>query len=522
MSGLKAAKNFRYENNTMQNFGYKQIFKAGEPVRHAPQDLDELAKFMAIREPSVEIPDSKIPAGYTYLAQFIDHDISSDSKGDRSNPQHQPIGEINVGDIVNERSPFFDLDTIYGYEEPFNKGELARRFLMKEGSFAQLKLRETFGEGLGKNSNLKRSYPNDLPRDSGNLQAQIVDKRNDSHLLIAQIQVAFMKFHNAVVKYLGDENSKAMFETAREITIRHYQYIVLTDFLPRIVKKSVLTTVLKEVLENRNKLYQATRDNMYMPLEFSVAAYRTGHSLIRNSYNVNRIFKFDRQVFINGLFKLTGRGGGLFARGGLPSIWTIDWNLFFDLDNSNERPEFNVTKQIDTKLSSFLDDLLKTPFHIINSLAALDLMRGRALGLPTGQEVAAIVAEKTGAKILDSERFDCKVPENLRNAFSDKTPLWFYLLAEAELEAELGINPETDKLGEVGSRIVAESFLKLIKETSPSILDPDEAGRLFIPEKLKPVGQKPVPVEQRKFTMPEMLKFIASQTTDFDELNPIG
>ncbi|MEP6900755.1 MAG: peroxidase family protein [Actinomycetota bacterium] len=474
---------------------------------------------MVIRPPSEDTPDSNIPAGYTYLAQFIDHDISSDSRGDRLNRLHQPTGEILVEDIFNERSPFLDLETIYGSEKPLNEGEIARKFLMKEGSLSRLNLGNTFGEGLGE-SKLKKSYPNDLPRESGNLRAKIVDKRNDSHLLIAQTQVAFIKFHNAIVKYHGNINSKELFEMAREITIRHYQYIVLTDFLPRIVKNLVLETVLKEVSENANKLYQATRDNMYMPLEFSVAAYRTGHSLIRNSYNFNRKFEKDR-VRLDELLKLTGRGGGLSDRGGLPSIWTINWNLFFDIKNSKEQTDFNVTKRIDTKLSSFLDFLLTTPLFTINSLAALDLMRGRALGLPTGEEVAKIVAQKTGAKTLDSELIQNKMPEKLREVFKEKTPLWFYLLAEAEIEAEPDSNTEAGKLGEVGSWIVAETFVKLIKESTPSILDEEESSKFFLPEQLNS-GQNPIPKDKRKFTMPKMLEFIALQNTDFDEINPIG
>jgi hypothetical protein len=527
----------------MKRFVFKKMFgiensfnpTTEKPHRWDDEQLDNLADSMLKPEPL----DSTIPAGYTYLGQFIDHDISLDSRSDRRKPADRPWGvEIKPDTIDNLRIPLLDLETIYGFKKPRNEGEFPREGLMKDGSNTLLKLGDTVPESSA-NPAIEKSYPNDLPRDSESLTARIVDARNDENLAVAQIQVAFVKFHNAVVSRLSDSNTPALFREARKIVIRHYQHIVLNDFLPRIVDAEVLKMVRAEVDSDNHSFDILNSKDIFMPLEFAVAAFRMGHSTIRNRYNWNNQFRRDpgtegknTPAKLEALALFTGRGkmrGDKIQRDvkHLPTIWIINWNWFFDINDSKtrEKDHFNFAKKIDTKISDSLggfhppvvkfdgdssQPLPETDKKRVNSLPALDLFRGRILGLPTGQEIAQVLAEKTNLKILKPEDIESLLPDDLKETFSSETPLWYYLLAEAEKQKD------GETLGNVGSWIVAETFLKLLKASPYSILKKE-----FTPDEFVFSN------DGKTFGMSEMLQFIAKQNIEksemkFDELNPIG
>jgi Animal haem peroxidase len=508
----------------MSNPDYRKMFgtiKSSAEPSHSDDDLKALADSMVeFRKPADEAQDSKIPAGYTYLGQFIDHDISLNSKGDRFNREQRPWEKIDVDKISNLRNPAFDLETIYGVEKSSDNGAISRDDLRDEQFPMKLRLGKTNGENSSIfNASIRKPYLRDLPRNPDSPIAMIVDKRNDSNLAVAQTQVAFIKFHNAIVSKLKGSDPIKLFNEAREIVIRFYQHIILNDFLPRIVKESVLIKVKEEVLARKNKFYRPKHeDDMFLPLEFSAAAFRTGHSMIRDSYNWNSVFVEEKSALLSQLMSLTGPGkmDGNDSRTQLPSIWLINWNWFYDINGSKHDKEFNFAKRLGTKISSGLKFLLPPvkregivlppPIEIekVNSLAVLDLFRGRALGLPTGEEVANLIKKETGAEIFDSDKINERLPETLRETFKDKTPLWFYLLAEAELE-------DSHTLGEVGSRIVAETFLKLLLESPYSILEKELTD-----------DEKSLVEYKDVFWMSQMLQFIAVQNEEFDELNPLG
>lgn len=480
----------------MTIFGYKKMFCLKSPVNDVDDNRwNELAAFMGKILPD-EKKDSPLPAGYTYLAQFIDHDISLDSQN-RTKPWDF---EQNPKPVFNLRTPFFDLETIYGKIEPEN-GEIPRSELLQDKS--HLKLRFTIGEGISPNVKAERSYPNDLPRNP-DLKAAIVDRRNDENFLVAQIQTAFIKFHNAVVNLLGEKDSVYTFEKARKIVIRHYQYIILNDFLPKIVDREIIN----EALNGKFYFWKDDFEENMLPLEFSLAAFRMGHCMIRNSYNVNRTFP---NAGLNDLFSLTGLGHRVKKREGVPSIWLLNWKLFFDIDNSAQNlSNFNFAKTINTKISPMLN-FLGGNFKFIrdSSLSALDLYRGRAFRLDSGQAVAneIINAVNNGNPTLppkktpDQSDLEKLIPESLHSSFLEKTPLWFYLMAESEIENK-------QKLGQAGARIVAETFVKILAKSPFSILkEKMEDDRYFLAQ------------DKKTFGMTEMFKLIFAQ--NFDELNPL-
>ncbi len=117
----------------------------------------------------------------------------------------------------------------------------------------------------------------------------IGDHRNDENLLVAQTHLAFMKFHNKVVDLLmasptAPTPAELFFQARREVT-RHYQWLVLHDFVERLTEDGIVARVL-----NEGRQFYRFKKTPYMPVEFSGAAYRLGHSMVREVYSHNRVF----------------------------------------------------------------------------------------------------------------------------------------------------------------------------------------------------------------------------------------
>lgn len=481
----------------MANFEYKKIFDNIAPFQPSDEKLDGLADFLSQRNKDER---SAIPAGYTYLTQFIDHDIMLDPLS------NIPPWKVVFAKVKNQRTPFFNLESIYGIKK---NGEPVPSYLLKD------KARFVIGSTVPvSDSNV---FQSDLPRRNNSPIAAIFDERNDENLIIAQIQVAFMKFHNAIVDSIGGVDSVEKFEEARRKTIRHYQWIILEDLLRKIIDKDILD----DVRENKIEFYAPTDDNVFMPLEFAVGTYRSGHSMINNVYNWNRNFSgtIARMPSIHSLIMQTGSkgfGGNEFIKH-LSSDWAVNWKWFFNIDNSEnaEMHRFNHAKKINASIAYRLGRLnpMQFEYHRQFSLPAMDLFRARTMGLPTGQDVAKEIAERSSSviptRVLEAEEIAEILKEkniltiDLVKEFSENTPLPLYLLAEAEIQTK------GETLGDVGSRLTAITFLELLKRSEYSILN---LGIDF-PSHSDFLGAN------GKFGMPDLLKF-ADQNTGF--INPLG
>lgn len=519
----------------MKQFGYRKLFDELKPFYPKRRDLDKLATIMSgslqefsdvIEEMSFENnmfaaavareQKHEIPAGYTYLSQFISHDISFDEASDRHRREDFPwdiISQKALKKLKNLRTPFLNLEAVYGNRQSGDKNDPRSSGQLLENYKLPL---FRIGEAKGNNLSSGESFPNDLPRGYLSVKAEIVDPRNDENLLLAQTQIAFMKFHNALVvkfKESGAYSYRELFEKARKTAIRYYQTIILTDFLPQIAQKHVLDSALEKL-----EYEEPDPSDFDIPLEFSVAAFRFGHSMIKNRYNVN---KHNSSATVDNMMVFTGRGGmgsnSFATHFALPADWIINWNNFYQIGETAPL----TAEPIDTELAPLLLRLIPIPKHLfggrISSLAALDLYRGRRLGLPCGQDVAqkinvAPLVPEQIAKLIDAKKIlipapgisEQEVKERLKKTFGAKTPLWFYILAEAE---ETG----RGRLGETGSRIIVETILNLLYYSEYSILQDDwEADEDFLLNET-----------DSSFSMAEMLLFIQKTCFEhFEELYP--
>src|SRR3954447_10278801 len=223
--------------------------------------------------------ESKIPSGFTYLGQFLDHDLTFDKTT-------VMLGtKVTPAQLLQGRSPSLDLDSLYGAGP---SDPQSAQFYDADG--VHLKMGKTVAAGgIG----VKDGF--DLPRGAGSGAAQkrravIPDKRNDENLAVAQTHLAMIRFHNRVVDTLPASVPGAQrFSTARELVTKHYQWMVRTDYLPRIAAKAVVD----DVFNHGRKAFEvgaAPTSVPTMPIEFSIAAFRLGHSMVRRAYNWNRVF----------------------------------------------------------------------------------------------------------------------------------------------------------------------------------------------------------------------------------------
>ncbi|WP_374470068.1 heme peroxidase family protein [Phenylobacterium sp.] len=455
------------------------VFKPGRFGRMFPQlaalfateeDLTALGEAMSEADGGASDGDNPtIPAGYTYLGQFIDHDITFDTTALSEQPRDPQA-------IFNFRTPQLELDSVYG------TGPAGMPHLYQRDNPAKFAIGLTSATPGGGDGTLPTSMPHDLPRMPSTGFAVIGDPRNDENLVVAQTHLAFMKFHNRVV----DQEAVA-FEAARRLVRWHYQWIVLNDFVRRLVEPGVLD----DVLQNGRRFYLFDGEP-YIPVEFAVAAYRLGHSMVRDAYNYNRVFRFGgvTPASLDLLFRFSGLSG----TGGdvpIPSDWIIDWRRFYEVGQSTE-PVLGFSRKLDPMLAPRLQNVPN-----VGSLAAANLRRGLRRGLPSGQSVAAAM----GIAPLPPAAFDQPDPHPDAKAralgFDAATPLWYYILKEAEVQGG------GQRLGAVGSRIIAEVFVGLLEGDPESYLAQD---RLWRPTLGRVPGQ---------FEMADLLEYVG-------ELNPIG
>lgn len=382
-----------------------------------------------------ESPDSGIPAAYTFFAQFVDHDITLDTRSQLHGPE-LTLDQINK--LPNLRSTSLDLDCVYGL------GPEAMPFMYDQTQPGRLRV----GSRVRGVDN-----PNDVPRNEDG-RALIGDPRNDENLFVSQVQLMFLRFHNR--RIFG-----RAFEEAQKDARYHYQWIVLYDFLKRVCHPDIYNFVLPKIEENAKKGEDETKDYPFcsivdhcgricMPVEFSVAAYRFGHTIVRSRYPANVDYPvlelFDERFGTEGFDQV-------------PAELTVDWRFLLDVDTCD--PYLN-SKAFDHLLA---DELIRLPDPVVGrnatpndrSLAFRNLLRGYVLGLPSGQRVAKALMQK-GYPIDSEQDLDfANIPgwaclENLPCDLEQHTPLFFYLMREA------GVQGQGRHLGPVASAILMEVF----------------------------------------------------------------
>jgi hypothetical protein len=383
-----------------------------------------------------------VAAGRPVFGQYLAHDLTAD----RSPVTHHDDAEL----LRNARSARLDLELLYG------EGPTGNPYLYSRGDPARLLV----GRGGS-------GQEDDLPRNQEGV-ALAGDPRQDVHVLISQLHVAMIRAHNRLVDRLRDDGvpDADLFGEARRALRWHYQYVVLHDYLPETIGQQRAARLLEE-----GPRHFKPEDAVAIPLEFADAAYRFGHSQMRDSY----------QLQPGGpALKLMP---DLIGFRPTPADRVVHWPLLLDVPG---QPPAQRARAIDGRLPN---SLIHLPLDITGavdeddqaSLALRDLLRGTATGLPSGEAVARqagqppLVPEEIGLGAL---------------GWPGETPLWYYVLREA------AVREDGERLGPVGSLIVGEVLLGVIDgdPSSQRSADPDwrpslpsrQPGRFTLTDLLAP------------------------------------
>ncbi|HTE45431.1 MAG TPA: heme peroxidase family protein [Gemmatimonadaceae bacterium] len=406
--------------------------------------------------------DSIIPAGYTYFGQFVDHDITLDVSSTIDAPQ-------DAAKINNMRSPVLDLDNVYG------RGPALDPYLFRFPGAGDPPTAVRMQ--IGQNRNTGAGGPHDaagavaipatfdVPRvlngtnttvteADSSFTAIIGDPRNDENLIVSQFHHALLKFHNRVVDLLvtaafpGD-----IFAEAKKIVTQHYQWCVIHDFLPRVCGAAAVNAAISSV-------HAPVGSAFSMPAEFAMASYRFGHSMVRNGYILNSSLPPAVSTLAN-----------VFAFIRVPRLpvfsnWAVDFNMFFNTAHP-VGASFNNARPIDSNLANGLE-AIPGGSGIMAILAARNLRRGLALGLPSGQGAAnalGIPPMTTAQLTAGLPAAEIALLNSNGGLLLSKTPLWYYVLREAM------VTQGGNQLGRVGGRIVAETFVRMLKRDADSFMN---------------------------------------------------
>lgn len=391
-----------------------------------------------------------IAVGQIFFGQFVDHDITLDLTSSFARLDQPEETE-------NFRTPTLDLDCIYG-DGPEGSPFL---YFADGNKFSGVKLL-TGADMPGANAKQKE----DLAR-SIHGTAIIGDPRNDENRVISQLQLGIIRFHNEVVDHLYKLSGKPgkeqlaggeLFEEARRVVTWHYQWVVVNDYLKAVAGEKIV----RDILGNGRLLYRPEEckfgahygTDPFIPVEFSVAAYRYGHSMIPQRVQIQAA-KNAVEVFGGTL------GQGFSPLDNLKAV--VEWPQVLDLsDNTVDRAD-----KLDSKLAKDLLNLPFVPSGSVKSLATRNLLRSQAFRLPSGESLAR-KCERPEAEIANiSEAAQAlasaaKPPADL----SSGTPLWLYILTEAAEVGQEQIDGSFkagEGLGPLGGRIVAETLIGLME-----------------------------------------------------------
>jgi Animal haem peroxidase len=401
-----------------------------DPAPETAQELIKLGATMVDQQPLNPAFDSEIPSAYTYLGQFIDHDLTRQSLANppKTSGPITPLSSDEIRASSNLRSFGLDLDCLYGPAiEPNTAYEIPRKQ----------------DDGLATELTAGAPFAPELPREQAAPHAALIgDRRNDENLMVSQLHLAFMLAHN---KLVAQGNN---FEKARQKLRRHYQWIVINDFLAKVADP----VIVKDVWDGKLNLFDPPDDDVFMPLEFAVAAFRFGHAMIRDGYNYNETF--DKVHLFQVLLP-----GFLVTYHHIPGEWIIDWNRFLNT---------NKARSFDTTLAKGLVRIDDGQGHVSPfGLATMDLIKGFLMSLPTGEAVARHLGMEISPDVLLKNLPDNQKEILSGSVFAGRTPLWFYILAEAQAVGK-------GRLGPVGSAIVASVLIGLARKSKDSYLrDPN-------------------------------------------------
>ena len=380
-----------------------------------------------------------MPAGITYLGQMIAHDIVPATSG----------AETFLG--TNEVKGELNLDSLYGDEE-------FRHQYMEKGKF-----KLGYAVKIGSDGSTTEVVDADLLRIRRDNKVCIPESRNDENVLVSQLHLFWLRLHNKVVDELAkgtDDNTIDHSVAAREIVTKLFHRVTIDDFLFHVLDPQIyeLYCIHKKRYFGRqlNESDEQGGTACLVPAEFSRAAFRFGHSLVRDFY---RLKENGKKIELSQLF-ISNHGEPM------PFEKTVEWQQLFGLNA--EMIPFQTAARIDLRFASSMSKAPSPTGHSAHIIGA-NLEAALEAGLWTGGEAIDLICEHN----MELAEYSKIRPEDgyqhpsLRGTLlgqagfedtSENLPLWLYILTEDNSLHERGMT-----LGKLGSIFVAEVLMNAME-----------------------------------------------------------
>ncbi len=455
----------------------------------------------ASRLPNFQVPSPvltlDLPAAYTYFGQFMNHDISAPVGGLLQNVDEvRPLGIVGTVDpaglgkdwradvatilrhFVNEHARPLTLASLCG-DGPGSDDREVKALYEPDGSFRLAKAYRVPDSILEESTKFPDAAVHlkapDIPRE-GRL-ALIADRRNDGNLILSQMHLAFLMFHNKALEALKAQGTTAdIFTKARQLVTRHYHWLILNDFLPSLLSQTVLAQPLSQWKSR-------TLPAGTVPMEFTTAAFRFGHSMVGRSYDFNVNFGrgglVEKRATLQQLLTFTSErrmGDPLGRIPQLPDHWVIEWDRLTRTQPPGDAE--GASGQAERIDLDFAPDMLNVAGNSQvlkhGSIFFRNLLRGFHRRIPFGQ----VLAQACGVPLLSREQLRAAMPQHrppegpytspadAADALGllDQTPAWLYFLCEAQM-LEQG-----KRVGPTASQIIADTVVSLMRNDPSSIL----------------------------------------------------
>jgi hypothetical protein len=447
----------------------------------------------------VPVLQMRLPAAYTYFGQFVNHDISAPVGDVVPGPDPAPAGVIGAVDppgldrtrrsdmseilahLINEHAHPMTLCSLYG-DGPDSEDDAIRALYRRDRKRFRLgrTRREADQLFIDRLIDPARVHHDtgapDIPR--ADHRPLIADARNDENVIISQLHLALMLFHNKAVAVLEPRlpDPGDCFRAARQLVTLHYHWLILHDYLPKLLSQVVVAQPLSTYPT------RLTRPGE-VPLEFTTAAFRFGHSMVGSAYDFNANFGVGGRISDEGatleeLFEFTAKQNMQTSQTetlALPDHWVIDWNRMTRTPARRAtatRPGLGGAERIDMVFArDMLTIIGDSSVAVHGSILFRNLMRGYHRRIPFGQQLA----QAYGVAQLSPDAVRDALPDGLRTAagtlgFLTETPAWLYFLCEAQVH-EAG-----QRVGPTASHIIADTIVGLMRQTAWSVLNHDGGG----------------------------------------------
>jgi hypothetical protein len=436
----------------------------------------------------------RIPSGYTYLLQFVAHDLV------HSAIPLSVAGTLGAGTANARRTPL-QLETLFG------SGPVGSPFvyaLDAPNDDRRTKLR--LGRMRWKDKNVEAGCPfRDIARAPAEnvtgidrsiaghrvalTEALVADPRNDDHAIMSQLTALFALLHNNLIDLVRRHEPTAgpnahfgaaykRFLCARGALTSIYHNILRKDLMRRVIHPEIYAAYCGPNPDFIDRPVDASRadDGWQIPIEFSHGAFRFGHAMVRPEYHIN---DFSTHDLNNTLEKSSANDP---VNMPLDSSWIVRWSRFFEMNG----PRPNFSRRIGPYLSDGLgNDQIFPAFDETDRVGLLyrDLFGAAIAGMWSVDALIAEIAVRRPhfinmSRLLSDRAWRVsQIREWLASApvyggltaddietLSNDPPLPFFILFEAMHQAEAkGLC-----LGPLGSIIVSEVIFGALHSESES------------------------------------------------------